>query len=341
MTNYITQDGKSFEPIKVGKPGKLFELLVKRLEDSLKTDSDVTIIPDHKIVDFTGIERQFDVFIISQVQGYPIEIAIECKDNGKKKVDVDKIEAFKSKCERIPSINSKVFVSQIGYTKGAIATANIYGITLLSIKNINDLDDKEIHSWTKPINFYLQKRFIKLELIIVNDKDGNKSSVSNYDTHTIEFSGFDQPPVSLRQFCTSYLINLPHSEWNEHFTSKDRQTPVKCSYRIYPKKPMIIGCEHVKNSYQFLDFHASIYEETIELVKTDAKSYTVFEKDAEKAQFVEMIGKGNAGEKVIAELILSSNKPTITINYSVIEDKKIVCSESNTFYINDLLQEED
>ena len=46
-------------------------------------------------------------------------IAIECKDY-EKPVPVKDIEAFNTKCDRIKSINKKIFVSKNGYQKDAI-----------------------------------------------------------------------------------------------------------------------------------------------------------------------------------------------------------------------------
>lgn len=313
MTDFIKQDGHFFEPIKVGKRGKLFELLVQRLEEFLKIDSEVKILPDYKIKNLEGFERQFDVYILSKVQEYDIEIAIECKEYGSEAVDVEKIESFQCKCQRIPSINKKVFVSQTGYTKGAVAAANIYGITLLNIEDMSKFEKTAIEQLTKPFNFYLQKRYIKLEHVSIESLDGNRYTLQNLDCSTIEFVDYSSP-ISLRQFCTSYMVNLPLEEWKSILGSNNPKIPTKCGYRVYPDLPMIIGCEHTKSQALSFDFIAYVYEERIELDKQIANSYKQFNSDAEKAQFLKMEGKSNNGQEAIAEVILSKDRPTFIVN---------------------------
>ena len=91
--------GKS-KSIKVGKKGTLFELLVHRIENSIKNDETIIIETNKYIENIEGFKRQIDVFITSTINSYPIGIAIECKDHSKI-IDVEKIESFKCKCQRI------------------------------------------------------------------------------------------------------------------------------------------------------------------------------------------------------------------------------------------------
>lgn len=182
MSKFINKDGQEFNPVKVGKAGKLFELLISRLEESIK-DENVVVYADHNVENLEGFSRQFDVYIKSNIQGYQIEIAIECKEYGRDAVDVEKIESFSCKCQRVPSINKMVFVSQTGYTKGAIAAAKVYGITLL---NIDKLEQAELTNIIQPINFKLQKRFIRIIKVVANKLDRTGKLITNFDTNTIE-----------------------------------------------------------------------------------------------------------------------------------------------------------
>lgn len=63
-------------------------------------------------------------------------IAIECKDYGSR-VSIEKIEAFKSKCSTVKEINKMVFVSALGYQRGAITQAKNFGIDLLTAEQIS------------------------------------------------------------------------------------------------------------------------------------------------------------------------------------------------------------
>ena len=334
MTKFIDSDGQEFKPVKVGKAGKLFELLISRLEESIK-DEDVIVYADHNIENLEGFSRQFDVYIKSNIQGYQIEIAIECKEYGRDAVDVEKIESFMCKCQRIPSINKMVFVSQTGYSKGAIAAAKVYGISLL---NIDTLDQGQLTNIIQPLNFKLQKRFIRIIKVVANKPDRTGKLITNFDTNTIEFEGYGKE-VSIREFCTSFIVNLDLKQWESFFkSSADKSIPVDCSYLIFPEAPMIIGCEHDKDQYSRMALKTEIHEEIIELAKTGTKVYKEFNSEEAKLEFVQLEGEDKDGRKAIGELIMSKDKPLLTINFSLIEDKKIVCSESNTYNLDNLVK---
>jgi len=72
----------------------------------------------------------------SEVNGFKIKIAIECKEH-KRKVGSSLIEAFHGKCLRIPDINKKVLVSSNGFTKGAIETAEDFDIELFTLEKLS------------------------------------------------------------------------------------------------------------------------------------------------------------------------------------------------------------
>jgi hypothetical protein len=72
-----------------------------------------------------------------------INIAVECKDHSRK-VSVSHIEAYITKCDRVPNIHKKIFVSRKGYTSGAIQAAADRDIVLYTLQ---DLDTANIMDW--------------------------------------------------------------------------------------------------------------------------------------------------------------------------------------------------
>jgi hypothetical protein len=90
-----------------------------------------------------GRKREFDVFIVAQVNGSTINIAVECKAF-KKPVSVEKIEAFNTKCDRAITIDKKIFVSESGYQADAIIAAKQLNIELCNVQNV---DKKVLLSW--------------------------------------------------------------------------------------------------------------------------------------------------------------------------------------------------
>ncbi len=82
--------------------------------------------------------REIDVLLSSQVVGYPIHFAFECK-NETEKIGVGKIDEFIGKLDDvgIPT-HQGVFVSASSYTKGAIRRAQQNGITALLLKETTE-----------------------------------------------------------------------------------------------------------------------------------------------------------------------------------------------------------
>lgn len=117
------------------KSGKNLEKLVRIVEEVYQTDSNTQILSNHKIENLDENLREIDLLIKSVVNDFEIIIAIECKEYSRK-VSVEKIEAFNSKCLRIPNINKKILISEKGFQKDAIAAANAFGIELYSFSEI-------------------------------------------------------------------------------------------------------------------------------------------------------------------------------------------------------------
>lgn len=142
--------------------GKRLEQLVKLIQETLKNSPDTKVYSNHKIKDNSGSLREIDVFIDSIINKFNIKIAIECKEY-KSPVSVDKIEAFITKCQRIPEINKRIFVSQSGYQSGAVKAAQEFGIELYNIDNI---PSEVILSWFPIKMLGLRFEVVKHELYL-------------------------------------------------------------------------------------------------------------------------------------------------------------------------------
>ena len=68
----------------MAKKGAALEQLVALIQETLKDRPDATIQTNVKVVDNTGIPREIDVLVYTNVQELPLGIAIECKDYSKK-----------------------------------------------------------------------------------------------------------------------------------------------------------------------------------------------------------------------------------------------------------------
>lgn len=94
--------------------------------------------------DGSGRMREIDVLLTSQVAGYPVRVAIECK-NEDKPIGVGKIDEFIGKLHDvdIPTQQS-IFVSSSRYTSGAINRAQKAGIEPLILRNLTETLPKSL-----------------------------------------------------------------------------------------------------------------------------------------------------------------------------------------------------
>jgi hypothetical protein len=87
-----------------------------------------------------GRKREIDVLITGNLANYPIQIAIECKDEAKA-IGSPRIDAFVGKLQYLGiSARQSIYVSAHGYTTGAIERAEEAGIRLLTLRNLTDED---------------------------------------------------------------------------------------------------------------------------------------------------------------------------------------------------------
>lgn len=111
--------------------GKQFEKTIALIQETFKDSEYTEIFRNYSIPNSSGRNREIDVLIASKINGFEMNIAIECKDY-KGKIPVEKLEAFHGKCERIKSINKKIFISSNGFQTDAINAANTFGIELMT-----------------------------------------------------------------------------------------------------------------------------------------------------------------------------------------------------------------
>lgn len=82
-------------------------------------------------------EREIDVLVTQDLAGYPVRLAIECK-NEKSKIGIGHIDAFVGKLDDIGvSPLHGIFVTPIGYTPAAVSRAKKKGIVLLTLEGLD------------------------------------------------------------------------------------------------------------------------------------------------------------------------------------------------------------
>ncbi len=114
--------------------GRMIEAIVASMHenDGVKVERNVKLPP----IGSQGPKREIDVLLSSDVCGYPVRWAIECK-NEKKRIGAPYIDAFVGKLQDvgIPPLYG-IFITTSDYSQGAIEQAKKVGIRLLIIKDI-------------------------------------------------------------------------------------------------------------------------------------------------------------------------------------------------------------
>lgn len=117
------------KPIELSKSkGDLLEKIVVRLCSGYKN---AKVTRNAIVKGKSGTDREIDVLIEAQHQSFDIRIAVEAK-NYKTKVDVGVIEAFVTKLKDV-GCNLGVVVCPLGFTEGALNTANMNDIQLYQV----------------------------------------------------------------------------------------------------------------------------------------------------------------------------------------------------------------
>ncbi|MCL1679723.1 restriction endonuclease [Elizabethkingia miricola] len=112
--------------------GVFLEKIVEILEKSL-SDGNTHITRNKKIIDLDGVEREVDIYIEAILNKRKYNTIIECK-NYKSPITMEKIEAFNTKCLRLPHVHKKIFLSTSEYQSGATIKAKSCNIELYQIK---------------------------------------------------------------------------------------------------------------------------------------------------------------------------------------------------------------
>lgn len=131
------------------RKGAFFEAIVKLIQESYRDHTNTVITQNKRLINSSGRKREFDIVIEANVNNFPLIIVVECRDKAAP-TTVSEVEAFITKCNRISTINKKIFVSKSGYQDDAINAAREAGIILFQLK---DLDTNAVLSWLEPLGF--------------------------------------------------------------------------------------------------------------------------------------------------------------------------------------------
>lgn len=117
------------------KKGLLVEQVVAKLHEApgVRVQTRVKLAPARSP---GGRPREIDILLTSEVAGYEVRIAVECK-NEDKRIEAPAIDAFVGKLKYIGvPVQHGIFVASRGFTKGAQERADEAGIRLFTLTGL-------------------------------------------------------------------------------------------------------------------------------------------------------------------------------------------------------------
>jgi len=115
-----------------------FQKLIKLIQEQL-ADEDVNIEESKLLKDFRdGQKREVDIYIETKISGYPVKIAVECRDH-KREMGKEWIDSLIGKFEYLP-IDKVIAVSKSGFYNSAINVARQSKIELLTLEDALEED---------------------------------------------------------------------------------------------------------------------------------------------------------------------------------------------------------
>lgn len=160
-----------------------FQRLIKLIESQL-AEENITITESKLLEDKRNdVQREVDILIETEVNGHPVNIAIECRDH-KRKSGMQWIDSLIGKYEYLP-IHKIIAVSRSGFTDTAYEAATKSNIELLTLEKAIEED------WVRDVKnidamYITLVRFIPVSIFyesnqVLFEKDESKISVFNLE----------------------------------------------------------------------------------------------------------------------------------------------------------------
>ena len=125
-----------------------FQKLVYLIRRNLAGEATVT--ESKMLIDrTTQTKREVDVCVEGKMGGHPFILSVECRDH-ERVSDVKWIDEMKAKHERLPT-NALILASRKGFSAEAQEVANNFGITLVSLSEIDEIDFPKLLDLNSPL----------------------------------------------------------------------------------------------------------------------------------------------------------------------------------------------
>lgn len=176
--------------------GQNLQRLIRTIESARNSGLNVKIESPKRIRDkITKRMREHDVVLTCTVAHREVVIALECRDRSRK-VGVDAVEAFRSKCEST-DIHSGIMVSANGFTNTAVTKAAAYNIGCLTLDQVQNFD------WCLAPGIFVLNRDLTGYGIYVGFPEGTDLTGTIFYEEGNPFTKDCVGPIALRQLQTN------------------------------------------------------------------------------------------------------------------------------------------
>jgi hypothetical protein len=178
---------------------KQFELLVAKIQADLSGEHAI-VTPNDKIIGKTGIFRQIDISIKSNVGQFQILVVIDCKDYSHP-LDIKDVEAFISMAQDVQA-HRAAMVAANGYSEAARERAKAAQIELYTVVDTGD------HPWRNEVSVPGLYRFATITEVGI-EQILKSPYAADAQIPIAEIEIFDLEGKLLGKF-----LDLVHRKWN-------------------------------------------------------------------------------------------------------------------------------
>lgn len=299
---------------------KLYEEVTGMIFKALSGNEQVSIRTDVEIPDFHGDDRQIDVIIEHEIAKIPVRIAVECRDY-KDTISVSQIEAFHSKCLRLPGIHRMIFVTKTGYQSGAISAAKDFKIELYLLKDIEE--NNGILTNLDYYKFSIDKRVCGVHTIRAAVHGEDDLIIKEDKGYIIEFTN----PIdrhNLWEFPKSFVYSMEFEEWKNYLQDELDGQLKNVAIRIIPnvQTNLIDSENNIIAQISCIDLYLSLSGEIISMDHSNSRTFHLLEKNESLAETRGLIGLSKTDEITYLNFVDAGDN-IVRVTCSITENNKI------------------
>lgn len=185
-----------------------FQRLIAFIENEF-SHAAVNVTESELVYDkINNVEREVDILVQGEINGYQISIGIECRDR-KRKADILWIDEIIGKYQSLP-IDRKVAVSKSGFTKSAMEKADKCNIETLTLEDALNTD--WIETVERIVKWNMEGRKLIFHSFGFNFEDNIVQTPESFCKSSVLYNSKDKPVGKVQDFIDWVIDNPPEIE---------------------------------------------------------------------------------------------------------------------------------